>query len=95
MPQPASVAKLLGDGCFRSAMRESIGRKEDFADALAAAPFGDGLREHARRQAGLHEFAVGDNASACGDRIVILRGGAIVCSGPQSDTVKIPTFQAR
>src|SRR5258707_8791184 len=39
-------------------------REKHVADALAAAALCDALREHARRQAGLHEFAVRDNARA-------------------------------
>jgi len=33
------VAELLGDRCFRSAVREGVWRKKNFADALAAAAF--------------------------------------------------------
>src|SRR6266852_9971693 len=37
-------AELLGDGCLRSAMRESVRREKHVADALASAAFGDALR---------------------------------------------------
>ena len=43
-------------------MRERIRRKKHFGDALAAAAFRDGLGQHARRKAVLHEFAVGHDA---------------------------------
>ena len=55
------VAELLGDRRFRGAMRESIRREENFADLLAAGAFGNGLRQHARREAVLHEFAISNN----------------------------------
>ncbi len=55
-------AELLGDRRFRCAMRERVGRKKYFADAFAAAAFGDGLRQHARREARLHELAIGDDS---------------------------------
>src|SRR5438270_8426039 len=44
-------------------MREGIGRKKHVAHPLATAAFRNTLREHARRKAGLHKFAVGDDAA--------------------------------
>src|SRR5947209_13062942 len=48
-------------------MCKSVGREENFADALASSALSDGLSQHARRQAVLHHFAIGDNPT----RIVI------------------------
>ena len=43
-------------------MGERVRRQNHVGDALAAAAFRDGLRQHARRQPVLHEFAIGDDA---------------------------------
>ena len=45
-------------------MREGVRREKYITDALAAAALGNGLREHARRKAVLHELAVGYDARA-------------------------------
>ena len=55
-------AKLLRDRRLRSPMRKRVGRKKNFADAFAAAAFGDRLPKHPRRKPWLHELAIRDDA---------------------------------